>query len=478
MSDLSTAWETKPKSIFILLLGVVLAALGGWATGVAGLAIPVLLLAASLLVPFVLMVLRRPELGLRSFVVYGFFITFLGRYIADLPFLYGIEALLVLTWIGVLCNAKRYNWKNLNSDLLFLGLFWFFVTVMELANPEAGSFLGWISDARYPFLWVLCVPLVLLLFNTQRELNIFLGIILLVSLLAAFYGIKQLKFGLSGAEREFLRSSPTHLVFGKLRVFSFYQDAGQFGASMAHFAVISLVLALGPFRAWKKMAFLAAGLVFVYAMFISGTRGAIFALFSGMLVALFVNRNIKVLLTLLIILIGSFVFLKYTTLLQGNAEIRRMRTAFNQNDPSLNVRLTNQEKLAGYLDSRPFGAGIGSIGYAGKTYNRGSYLASIPPDSYWVKIWAMYGIVGLVIWIGIMMYIIGKCCGIAWTAKDKQLKSKLTALTAGATGIFFCSYGNEVMNNLPSAVVIYISWTFVFLGPKLDRRENVAPKAM
>ena len=95
----------------------------------------------------------------------------------------------------------------------------------------------------------------------------------------------------------------------------------------------------------------------------------------------------------------------------------------------------------------------------------------------WVKVWAMYGIVGLVIWFGIMMYIIGKSCGIVWKLKSKHLRFKLGALTAGAAGIFACSYGNEVMNNYPSAMIVYLSWAFVFMGPALaqstiERKET------
>jgi hypothetical protein len=36
-----------------------------------------------------------------------------------------------------------------------------------------------------------------------------------------------------------------------------------------------------------------------------------------------------------------------------------MRSAFDPNDPSLQVRLDNQKILKGYLATRPFGAGIG-----------------------------------------------------------------------------------------------------------------------
>jgi hypothetical protein len=55
-------------------------------------------------------------------------------------------------------------------------------------------------------------------------------------------------------------------------------------------------------------------------------------------------------------------FFKFTMIANGNDQVRRMRTAFDPNDASLQVRLDNQKILKGYLDSRPFGGGIGHAG--------------------------------------------------------------------------------------------------------------------
>ena len=83
--------------------------------------------------------------------------------------------------------------------------------------------------------------------------------------------------------------------------------------------------------------------------------------------------------------------------------------------------------------------------------------------------WVMYGIVGLIIWFGMMMYILGKSCGIIWKIQDKGLRYKLIALCSGAAGVFFASYGNEIINDMPSAMIVSISWAFIFLGPRLDK---------
>src|SRR5690606_31481740 len=105
--------------------------------------------------------------------------------------------------------------------------------------------------------------------------------------------------------------------------------------------------------------------------------------------------------------------------------------------------------------------------------NSDKFLSTIEPDSYWVKVWAMYGIVGFIYWFCMMMYITGKSCGIIWRIEDKKLKVKLIALTSGFFGIFISSYGNEVINALPSSIVCYLSMVLVFMGPRFDRKLKI-----
>ena len=58
-----------------------------------------------------------------------------------------------------------------------------------------------------------------------------------------------------------------------------------------------------------------------------------------------------------------------------------MRTAFNPNDPSLQVRIENQKKLSVYLATRPFGGGIGLAGVKAKAYLPNAFLSNIATDS-------------------------------------------------------------------------------------------------
>ncbi|MFD3000929.1 O-antigen ligase family protein [Pontibacter toksunensis] len=472
MSQFIDNSAAKPKYT-LLLLGILTAVAIGWLSASLGLAVPALLVMLAFAIPFTVSVFYEPKYGFLAFIVFCFTIHIFTREVGgNIPYGTIGEALLLGTWITVITNSsKRFNWDNLKNDLMFLTLFWFFINLIEVFNPADASIMGWLQEIRSTSLyWLLVVPLALVIFNKNKDLNLFLYIILGLSILGALNGIKQLYIGPWPGEQAFLNgpSQKTHILFGKLRVFSFYSDAGNFGASQAHMGLTALLLALGPFKLWKRVLLLITAVLLFYGMLISGTRGALYALVVGIAVAIFLGKNFKIIFLGSAIAFSLIFLLKFTSVGSGNYHVQRLRSALNPEDASLGVRLYNQERLAEYLDTRPFGGGLGVIGFWGVKYNSDKYLASIPPDSYWVKVWAMYGIVGFIIWFGIMMYILGKCCGIVWMIRDKRLRIKLLALTSGFAGILFCSYGNEVMNAMPSAMIIYISWCFVFLGPKLD----------
>jgi O-antigen ligase len=405
-----------------------------------------------------------------TLLVYCFVFGILDREIGGFQYGLMIEGLILTVVAAVLVKTSAKEYTEINKDLFYLLLVWFVISLLQVLNPGA-SLMGWVSEIRSTALYpLLMVMLGLLIFNQRRHLDLFLVLIIGLSTLASLNGIKQLYFGPSSGEQAFLNGGGaiTHILFGRLRVFSFYSDAGQFGASQAQLGLIALILGFGPFRKWTKCIFLSCSGLMLYGMLISGTRGALFALVIGGFVALVLSKNLKVLLLGGLVGILFLSFLKFTYIGNSNYQIYRLRSAVNPNDPSLNVRFNTQKLLREYMSSRPFGGGLGVIGHNGILYNSDKFLSTVPPDSYFVKVWAMYGIVGFTIWLSIMLYVFGKCCGIVWRLEDKEIKIKMIALTSGFAGILFCSYGNEVINSMPSSIVVYFSWVFIYKSPQLQ----------
>ncbi|MBK1439210.1 O-antigen ligase family protein [Parapedobacter sp. ISTM3] len=425
-------------------------------------------------VAFLIVLFRRPEMGMLVAVAYSFVLPFFGREIVSVPFGIGVEGLLVISWIAALFNASEADWRHVRNDLVGLTLLWFLISVLQVANPSGASVMGWVQELRGAALHaLLIIPLVFLVFNKERHLNIFLVLIIALSVLAALNGLRQLRIGLLPGEQAFLEQvASTHLIWGKLRVFSFYTDAGMFGASQAHIALVALILCFGPYKVWVRVLLLIAGGILLYGMLISGTRGALFVLVFGAFSAIFLFKNFKVLTLGLIMGICALAFLKYTHIGSGNYHIYRLRTALDPQDASLNLRFQNQQILNDHLKNKPFGEGLGVIGTWGHEYNSDKFISTIEPDSYWVKVWAMYGVVGLTIWFCMMLYIQGKCGGYIWRIRDPGLRIKLIALLAGTVGIFVSSYGNEVINRIPASLVVYVSWALIYLGPKMDSERR------
>ncbi|MCX3264874.1 O-antigen ligase family protein [Pedobacter agri] len=471
LGRLNTHIAEHKKKILFFMVSSCLSLLVAGSTFSFGSLGPLMVLAAAAVGVLIMGVFLDPRTGVWGYISYCFVLGVLVKYFVGIPIGILLDGILLLTWGGILVNFKKIDFSRIKNEYILMSLVWFAISFLQVLNPDGGSVAGWFNEFRFAGLsWLLIAPFVFLLMSKKADLDRFILAIFAFSLLATVYGMKQLYLGLSSNEQVWMNAgnAGTHIINGKLRVFSMYSDAGQFGASQAIMAVIALTLAAGPFSWLKKISLTLLALVFLYGMAISGTRGALFALASGLFSALFLSRNFKLLIAGLLCCGAGFGLLKYTMIGEDIFQVSRLRSALNPKDASLGVRLENQRTLKRLLEDLPFGAGLGMSGANGTNYNSDRPIANIPPDSYWVKVWVMYGVIGLVIWFAITSYIIGKCGGIAWKIRDPKLRVKMIALTSGTFACFICSYGNEVMNGMPSSVIMFMSWSFVFIAPELD----------
>ena len=449
----------------------------------AGLPVLILLVALPMIVGGVSLILNQPRAGLIAVVIYSFLMPFLNRQLPNIQFGLLVDGLLVLTWLGILFyQSNRFRWRHLHNGLVWFYVAWFGLTVLELANPSRPHFQGWLQEMRSAVLYpLLTVPLVFFLFNRQRDLVLYLHVTIILSVVGALYGMKQLYLGVNEAERAWLESGAkvTHILFGKLRVFSYYTEAAQFGASQAQFAVMCIILAVGPHAKGRKWLYGIAGALTLYGMLISGTRGAMGGLLGGGFLFLILSKQTRILIVGAFIGLSFIGILKYTMIGNQNDQIRRMRTSMDPNDASLQVRLMNQKRFAEALATQPFGAGVGTVGMWGVTFNRHIPTSMIPPDSMYVKQWVMYGVVGFIAWFGFMLFLIGRSAAIIWKTRDPVLRNLIMALCCGVFGSLVCSYGNEVMNLPPSSFVSYVSFALIWLSPRWDtpRKTGLAGSA-
>lgn len=441
---------------------------------------------AYIAIPFVLgfliLVFKDPKIGLISILHFSFLANGLGRYVpGDVPWGLVIDALLILTIVATIFKVTKEDAKKINNPIFFIMLVWFLYTLIQVVNPEARSKEAWFYAVRGVSLYLIqIIPLILILMNKKEDMDQVIKIWLIWSVISALYGFKMDLFGVTTGERKWLDDGGkiTHEIQGRLRIFSFYSDAGQFGAAMAHTALAAFLLALGPYSKKQKYIYWIITAMCFWGYALSGSRGPLFVLAAGGFLYLFLIGNFRILLTGAIVGGLLFALLKFTHVGDGNYQIHRMRTGLDPNDASLQVRIENQKKLAVYLATRPLGGGIGSGGSWGARFSPGSFLSEVALDSWYVKIWVETGVVGLTIHLLTLIIVLIIACIKVFQLRDPDIKQKMIALTCGYFGIVVASYGNQILGQMPTGTVIYFSMVYMFLctgwDNELSRKNDLA----
>jgi len=464
------------NSYWGLALVLLMSIVGAAAIAKGGIVAVAGLIGMPFIVIFLNKIFLKPEMGITTILSLGFLAIGILRYLpGQIPLGLSIDGFLFLTYFALFLKSTTgyVPWHKASSTLTLLAAIWFGYSLFELINPEARSKVAWFYAMRGVSMYqLLLIPLVFILYDKIKYLQFFFLIWGALSILGSMKGVMQLFMGPDFAEQAWLNNgnAGTHILFGKLRVFSFYSDAGQFGAAQGHAGLVFGILYLACKEKKRKIFYLIVSLLGIWGMLMSGTRGAIAVPGAGAFIYLILKKNFKLTTIGFIAMVLFYVFFRYTMLLNGNAQIRRMRTGFDPNNPSLQVRHANQAILKGYLASRPFGGGLGSAGSWGLRFTPNGFLANVPTDSWFVAIWAENGIVGLYLHLGILFYILGYGSYIVLKKlKNPIMISRIQALVAGHAGIMAVSYGNGVLGQLPTSVILYTSMAYIFMAEKLEK---------
>ncbi len=455
-----------------VLICVVLAVGIGFVVAKGGIMVAGMLIALPPALAWVMLCFNKPIIGLKTYYHASFCIMGIGRFVPlDIPFGMIIDAVLLITLIGVLLTTTKKQWPRIRTAVFYCVLAWFIFTLLQLANPETRSREAWFYAVRgVSFYWMQAVLVGLVLLHRRAELNSFVTIWLGWSLLAALWSFHQQYVGLTPPEQIWLTlyGGKTHMLFGHLRSFSFYVDAGQFGAAMAHAALFCLIRTLDSQTLRERLKYAVLMGVYFWGFALSGSRGPLFIIAAGFMIYLLLRKNVLIVGVGVVLAVGAYGVLKFTNIGQGNYQVQRMRSALDPNDASLQVRLDNQKKLSLYLASRPLGGGIGSGGDWGRRFSPGSFLAETALDSWYVKIWVETGIIGLLFHIVTLLIILGTGFRTVWRLQEPVLRSTMSGLFCGLVGVIFASYGNQVFGQIPSSMVLYISMVFLAIAPELD----------
>ena len=210
-------------------------------------------------IAFLILFFNNLKVGIYFVLVMSFILPILGRYVpSGIPYGLGVDIMLVLSYfIIAFKHWKKTNFTLAANEVVLLMTVWMGYIFLQVGNPNAYSFEAWFYSMRGVALYqFLLIPLCFILFNTKKDWYRFWNVWLGFSVLGILWAIKQKAFGVDSFEQRWLDegASVTHMLWGQLRIFSFYYDAGTFGAAMGQISIMTAIMLLGPAN-WKKKIF-------------------------------------------------------------------------------------------------------------------------------------------------------------------------------------------------------------------------------
>ena len=419
--------------------------------------------------------------GFWILLLVNYFIHFLARHQylpGGIPMSMYNEMLEIMLLSIVIIDSRQTPHFERTGNLMLLALAaWCCFCTIEVLNDTCGLGINigaWYTGARLMAFQMLYIFLVFTIYiSSPEQLIKYIRIWAVLSLFSAIWTLKQQYLGFTDAEQAWLNGpgSRTHILNAGtlIRYFSTFSDSANYGCNAGAAAASFIIFSITTKLRRDKIFFLVTALAVIIGMFASGTRTAIFCLGAGLAAYVVLSKSIKIAVPFsLAFLVFSFI-LVFTTIGQGNQQIRRMRSAFNKDDASANVRDINKETMRKYIKDAPWGIGLGMGVENVPANNKYTVLATIPPDSEYVFIWLRTGPIGLTIFIitTLLMF-----CGAAWVVMFRLHNRSLIGIGAG----FCCSfvaiqlggYGNQVLMQFPNCLIFYGGLSIVYVLPYIE----------
>lgn len=393
-----------------------------------------------------------------------------------------LEIMLIATAI-IDIRKEQHIGRSVNL-MLFAVILWSFICAIEVFNDTCGlgiNVSGWFLSFRLIALQLVYFTLIFPIFiDSPETLRKYLLLWAGLSLFSVFWTWKQQYIGFTAAEQGWLNAegARTHLVNGITRYFSTFNDAASYGCNAAATSVAFLIIAITSKIRKDKIFFLSTSLLVLWGMFASGTRVAMACFFAGLMVYIFLSKSTKLAISIIIFGLIAFILLAFTDIGQGNNQIRRMRSVFNRNDASANVRDINKETIRKYLAEAPWGIGLGVGNGDVPARNKYVVISYIAPDSEYVYIWIHTGRIGVTIFaISMLIMFVGACWIVLFRIKNKSLVGIGAGLSCAFAAMQLAAYGNQVLYQYPNGLLFFGGLATVYALPYLEKDWEVYEQA-
>lgn len=384
---------------------------------------------------------------------------------------------IILLAIAIVDARVNPHFEKCVNLMLFALIIWCGFCTLEILNDTCnlGINIGsWYQGARLMAFQLLYIFLVFSIFISSPEiLHKYLIIWGVLALFSVFWVWKQKSYGFTTQESIWMETigRRTHIINGGtlIRYFSTFSDAASYGCNAAGTAAAFIIFTITSKINKFRLFYLIVSVFVIWGMFQSGTRTAIFCLFAGLIVYVFLSKSVKIAVPFSIAFAFFVFILVFTKIGDGNQQIRRMRSAFDKSDASMNVRDMNQEVMKKYIQDAPWGIGIGMNPNNVPANNKYRKLATIPPDSEYVFIWLKTGPIGITVFIISMLIMLGGAC---WTVLFKLSNKSLIGIGGGLCSAFVAiqlgGYANQILMQFPNCLIFYGGLSIVYILPYIE----------
>ncbi len=377
----------------------------------------------------------------------------------------------------IVCAIDIREKTNVNyANLMLLGLcIWALYLVLQIFNQTCSlpiSMGDWgYNFTFYSLAFFFSFFLITTMIRTPQNITKLLRIWAYLSIAASLWAWRQATFGWDESEWAWLQAggSRTHLIGGSVRYFSFFSDAANFGCSIAATAVAFYILAITTKLKKDKILFLLTAICCTYGFFMSGTRSGLLCFLVGVAFYVILSKSIRIGIPVAIIGSVFFFILAFTQVGQGNMQIRRMRSAFDKNDKSANVRDVNKAALKKYLKDAPFGMGFNINENSVPANHKYKIVYETSNDSTYVYLWQRVGIVGAILFAicnGIIL--LGGSIITMFILKNKACIGIAAAYCCAFLSIHAGGYTNHILLQYPNVLLFYGGMATVYVLPKIE----------
>ena len=411
-----------------------------------------------------------------ALIIINYFLQVKGLH---LPFPMSLpnELLEIILLSLAIIDVKNSHFERTANMMLYALFIWCGFCTLQVLNDTCNiglDFGAWYTGARLMAFQIMYAFLVYSLYISKPDILIkYLLLWGVLALFASFWVWKQKNIGFTNAENAWIqgRGRLTHILQGGslIRYFSIYSDAANFGIGIASTAVAFIIFGITSKIKKYKYFFLITGFVCAWAMFPSGTRTAIACLMAGFITYIFLSKSTKIAIPFSIVFAFFVFILVFTKIGDGNAQIHRMRTAFDKNDASAGTRYYNQQVMKKYLKDAPWGIGIAQ-GYGSvPANNKYTLMSTIPADSEYVYIWIRTGIIGITTFlICTAIMLLGACWIVLFRLRSPSLRGIGAGMCCAFVSIQLGGYGNQVLMQFPNCLVFYGGLTIVYVLPFIE----------